>query len=221
MKRILLTAMLALTPFICLADPGTSLARLKADPDYNDLSSMPGLAVDLRYATTQNFTGTNLYGTFNRAFLHKVAADKLRIAAEHLQKLQPGYKLLILDAARPRSVQQTLWDHVRGTDMQRYVANPVRGSVHNFGFAVDLSIVDADGKELDMGTAYDAFVDLAQPALEAKFLREGKLTAAQIANRKLLRGVMQGAGFVQLPLEWWHYDALPVEVVRKQYKIIE
>jgi zinc D-Ala-D-Ala dipeptidase len=221
MKRTLLTAVLAFIPFTCIADPGESLARLKTNPDYNDLSGIPGLTVDLRYATTRNFTGTNLYGRFDRAFLHKVAADKLRIAADHLQKLQPGYKLLVLDAARPRSVQQTLWDHVRGTDMQRYVANPAKGSVHNFGFAVDLTIADADGKELDMGTAYDAFVDLSQPVHEARFLREGKLTEMQIANRKLLRVVMQDAGFVQLPLEWWHFDALPVDAVRRQYKIIE
>jgi D-alanyl-D-alanine dipeptidase len=81
--------------------------------------------------------------------------------------------------------------------------------------------VDADGKELDMGTAFDEFDLLSQPALEARFLKEGKLTSAQLANRKLLRQVMQDAGFMQLPLEWWHYDALPADVVRKQYQIIE
>jgi D-alanyl-D-alanine dipeptidase len=102
-----------------------------------------------------------------------------------------------------------------------YVANPESGSVHNFGFAVDLSIVDGNGNELDMGTPYDTFNDLAQPQLEEKFFNAGKLSAQQIENRLLLRTAMEKAGFIQLPFEWWHFDALPKAEVKEKFKIIE
>ena len=220
--RIFLTGLsLGAFHLACSADPAAAARRLAADASYVDLATLPGVAVDLRYATTGNFTGVDLYGPFRRAFLHRVAADQLRVAAEQLRQQRPGYQLLVLDAARPRSVQQMLWAHVRGTPMQRYVANPRTGSVHNFGFAVDLTVADADGRELDMGTAFDTFDELSQPVQEPRFVSEGRLTPAQLANRRLLRAVMQAAGFVQLPLEWWHYDALPGSVVRERYSIIE
>jgi D-alanyl-D-alanine dipeptidase len=197
------------------------LDRLKSDPDYVDVSTLPCIAVDLRYATTDNFTGINLYGPFNLAFLHRFAANMLATAAASLQQREPGHRLLVLDATRPPSVQQKLWDHVAGTAMQAYIADPAKGSIHNFGLAVDLTIIDADGNELDMGTAYDTFDPLSQPALEVKFETEGKLTGEQIANRKLLRRIMEEAGFIQLPHEWWHYDALSPDAVREQYQVIK
>ena len=139
------------------ATPEDSLTQLQANPDYVDLAGMPGIKVDLRYATTNNFTGNNIYGGFNHAFLHKAAADKLRSAAAGLQQQHPGWQLLIYDAARPRSAQQQLWQLVVGTDKQRYVANPAKGPIHNYGFAVDLGVVDDQGRELDMGTGFDSF----------------------------------------------------------------
>ena len=101
------------------------------------------------------------------------------------------------------------------------MANPKGGSIHNFGFALDLSILDEYGKELDMGTPFDDFTPLAEPRLEQKFLKEGKLTELQIKNRRLLRNVMEQSGFITLPVEWWHFDALPAAEVRLHYQIVE
>jgi D-alanyl-D-alanine dipeptidase len=198
-----------------------SLQAVGSSTEFTAVTSIPGVVIDLRYASTNNFTGENLYGEFNRAFLHRIAAGKLTAAAANLHTLHPDYRLIIFDALRPRSVQRRLWDKVKGTEQQDYVANPDKGSVHNFGFAVDLSIVNERGLALDMGTAFDDFTPLAQPQLEAKHLDEGKLTQAQLANRQLLRKVMEDAGFIQLPIEWWHYDALPKAQVLAGFQIVE
>lgn len=114
-----------------------------------------------------------------------------------------------------------MWEIVRGTDKQKYVANPKTGSIHNYGCAVDLSIVDENGKELDMGTPFDYFGDLAQPRFEKKFLEEGKLTRTQIKNRQLLRHVMQKSGFQGILSEWWHFNGYPRKYVKEHYTIIE
>ena len=220
-RFFLTSALLYCFSLSACADPAASLAALQGNADFRSLKDMPGVTFDLRYATSNNFTATNLYGDFNQAFLHKIAADKLALAAAALQSQHPGYKFLIFDATRPRSVQQKLWERVRGTDKQRYVADPTKGSIHNYGFAVDLSIVDAEGKELDMGSAFDSFAPISQPVLEQGYLQKGELSETQLAHRKLLRKLMQDAGFIQLPLEWWHFDALPSAEVHKLYKIIE
>lgn len=198
-----------------------SMHFVAASPDFVALGPADGVAVDLRYATANNFVGRNMYGEFRTAYLHRVAAAKLLAAAAGLKRLKPDYRLVIFDALRPRSVQQILWDHVKGTDGQNYVANPAGGSVHNYGFAVDLSILDGAGRELDMGTPFDDFTELAKPRLEARFLAEGRLTAAQVANRHLLRGVMEEAGFTQLPIEWWHFDAMRKAEIKARYRIVE
>lgn len=198
-----------------------SMRFVSSSPEYVEIGIADGVAVDLRYATTNNFTGLNLYGEFDRAFLHKIAAAKLLRAVERLGLIEPEYRLVIFDALRPRSVQWVLWENVVGTDQQKYVANPKGGSIHNFGFAVDLSILDGAGRELNMGTPFDDFTPLAQPRYEEKFLKEGRLTGAQVANRRLLRRVMEEAGFNALRLEWWHFNALPRSDVKAKYKIIE
>lgn len=192
-----------------------------ASSDYVELQPSAGLAIDLKYATTDNFVGQNMYGDFNKAYLHKQAAEKLSRAIRNLAAVNPKYKLVIYDALRPRSVQYVLWDKVKGTDKQKYVANPKGGSIHNYGFALDISILDESGKPLDMGTSFDDFTDLAQPQLEQQFLKAGKLSERQIQNRQLLRKVMQDAGFIQLPVEWWHFDALPKTELKSRYRIVE
>ncbi len=192
-----------------------------SSPDYVELKPSGSLAIDLKYATTDNFVGQNMYGDFNRAYLHKLAAAKLLKAISSLAAINPKYRLVIYDALRPRSVQYVLWDKVKGTGKQKYVANPKGGSIHNYGFALDISILDESGKPLDMGTPFDDFTDLAQPQLEQQFLKSGKLTEQQIKNRLLLRKVMQDAGFIQLPVEWWHYDALPKAELKSRFRIVE
>lgn len=216
-----LPLILLLAGHVAAADIDQSVAQLRSNPDYVDVSTVDGVLIDLRYASTNNFLGTDVYGPLRQAFLHRDAAVKLQRAARELQSRRPGYRLLVFDAARPRSVQWLLWRHVAGTSQQRYVANPATGSIHNFGLAVDLTVVDDDGHELDMGTPFDSFAALAQPALEAVHLRQGRLSAAQLANRRLLRDAMHKAGFIQLPLEWWHFDAAPGREVRAHYHIIE
>ncbi|MDH4120219.1 MAG: M15 family metallopeptidase [Deltaproteobacteria bacterium] len=190
-------------------------------PDYVEITANDVIALDIRYATTHNFTGRNVYGTHNTCFLHQQAAAKLFRAAELLRTYSPGYKLLVFDCLRPRSVQRLFWGVVKGTPQQPYVANPDKGSLHNFGFAVDLSLLGPDGHELDMGTPFDAFTEAAQPKLETKLLAKGVLTQPQLERRMILRRVMTEAGFLQLPNEWWHYDALDGKTVRKNYRIVE
>jgi len=188
---------------------------------FEDIGQIPGIQVDLRYATKNNFLGEDLYGNFKTAWLHKKAADQLKRALTLLQNQNPGWSLVVFDALRPMDVQQRLWDKVQGTDQQKFVANPKRGSVHNYGFAVDLSLLDEKGKEVDMGTPFDSFEPLAEPRLENLFLSRGELTPLQERHRLLLRQIMEEAGFKQLPIEWWHFDALPKETVKTHHKIVE
>lgn len=190
-------------------------------PEFKNLKTLTNVQVDLRYASTNNFMNKNVYGDFQETFLHKNAFEMLKKASVDLAKAHKGYKLIVFDALRPRSVQRVLFGFVKDTPEEKYVANPDKGGMHNYGFAVDLSIVDDKGKELDMGTPFDDFTELSQPQLEDKFLKSGALTEAQIKNRKLLRDVMHGAGFKVLDHEWWHFDALPQNEVRSNYQIVE
>ena len=198
-----------------------SLKAISTSTEFVEITPSNEVVIDLRYASTNNFTGQNLYYDFNKAWLHKVAAEKFKTASKALQESHPGYKLIIFDALRPRSVQQILWDHVKGSDREPYVANPQSGSMHNYGLAIDISLQDESGKALDMGTPFDDFTALSQPRHEEKFLKEGKLSSAQLNNRHLLKSIMEKGGFTQLPLEWWHYDALPKDEIKKNYQIIE
>jgi D-alanyl-D-alanine dipeptidase len=203
------------------AAAASSLNFVLSSADFIELKDAADLQIDLRYASVNNFAGVNFYGPFNRAFLHKITVEKLARARELIRASHPGYKFIIFDALRPRSIQRVLWDRVAGTEGQKYFANPDVGSLHSFGFAVDLSLLDSSGQEFDMGAGFDDFREIAQPKFEEHFLSEGLLTETQIANRKILRSTMESAGFIQLPNEWWHYDALPKAEVRTKYTIVE
>jgi D-alanyl-D-alanine dipeptidase len=97
------------------------------------------------------------------------------------------------------------------------LADPARGSIHSFGMALDLTILDPEGRELDMGTGFDDLTELSHPALEADMLARGAITPEQIANRELLRGAMFQAGFVGINSEWWHFDCGDRVQVRAAY----
>lgn len=198
-----------------------TLASLRSDPDYVWLHDMPGILVELKYASTDNFMFKDVYGDFNEAFLHRVAADKLQRAVTLLQKERPGWKFLILDALRPRSIQRVLWAHVVGTDQEGYVADPDKGSVHNYGLAVDLTCVDAAGEVVSMGSGFDYFHRISQPRYEEEFLKSGELSREHWQNRLVLRNTMSGAGFRPIPNEWWHFDALSREEIRAGFRLIE
>lgn len=189
------------------------------NPDFAVISPGDLIAIDLKYAGSDNFMGQNLYGDFNQCILHVEAAKKLKAAAANLKKGRRGWKLYLFDCLRPLHVQKQMWEKVKGSDKQSYVANPERGSIHNFGFAVDLTLLDDKGREVDMGTPFDSFSKLSEPRREEEFLQQGKLSAAQIENRKVLRAAMTEAGFTQLPNEWWHFDAKPPAEVRANYQI--
>ncbi len=198
-----------------------SLAQIVRSPEFSELTDGPLWKIDLRYASTNNFVGENMYGSFNRAFLHSIAAIKLLTAVKALQLQHVNHRFLIFDALRPRSVQRVLWENVVGTKNQMYIANPDKGSLHNYGLAVDLSILDSNGRALDMGADYDDFREIAQPQLESEFYSQGLLTDLHIANRQLLRSCMHAAGFQQLPHEWWHFDALTRAEAQAQFTLVE
>ncbi len=199
-----------------------SLCYLLDSPDFVEIQADQGLIIDLRYGSANNFVGRDMYGpNFQRAFLHKIAAEMLFHALHRLRSTHPEYGFIIFDALRPRSIQRILWGHVQGTPGEKYIANPDAGSLHNYGFAVDLSIIDPCGKELDMGAGFDDFRPIAQPQLEHEFHAQGLLSAAHLSNRQLLRAVMQDAGFRQLPHEWWHFDARTKSEVQAQFQIVE
>ena len=179
------------------------------------------IKVELKYSTPDNSLNQDVYGDLEKCFLQKRVALKLAQAQQQLKSINPGYSLKVFDGARPRRIQKEMWKIVRNTPQQEYVADPQKGSIHNYGAAIDLTVVDGKDQELDMGTPYDFFGDFAKPTLESKFLKQGKLSKEQINNRKTLREVMTKAGFLPILNEWWHFEAFPKQAVRKKYKIIE
>lgn len=197
------------------------MKKLEGNKDYVDISKFQGVKISLKYATTDNFMGIDMYGPFRTAYLHQDAAKKFERAAKALGKERPGWSFIVFDALRPRSVQWIMWDKVKDTPQRKYVANAEIGSAHNYGMALDLSLLDEKGQEVDMGTPFDSFSDLSEPRLEEGFLKEGKLTRVQMENRMVLRRIMTEAGFLQLSHEWWHYNALPEPEIRKRYTIVE
>jgi len=198
-----------------------SIEAINNRTDLIDLTTSDLFNFDLRYATENNFMGVNLYGPFQKCYLHSIAAEKIEKAAALLSAKKPGYRLLLLDCLRPRSVQRLLYKTVQGTPQQGFVGNPDKGSIHNFGFAIDLTIADESGKEIDMGTPFDYFQPLARPDKEKEYLTSGELTQTQHENRLLLRSVMLEAGFSMINNEWWHFNALSAKEVRASYQIVE
>jgi zinc D-Ala-D-Ala dipeptidase len=184
---------------------------------FRHLSSIEGIAVDLRYATPNNFVGRDLYSPFDCAWLHVDAASALERVVAWLAARRPGCTPLVLDALRPQRVQQQLWDALEGTGLQMYLADPARGSIHSYGMALDITILDEHGRELDMGTGFDDLTELSHPRLEEGFLATGQLTEQQIANRRLLREAMNEAGFRGINTEWWHFDCGDRELVRRTF----
>lgn len=201
------------TPF-----PSVASEDIAASPEFRHLSSIAGIQVDLRYAGPNNFVGRDLYSPFDCAWLHRDAAAALEMAVAYLAARAPGHTILVLDALRPQRVQQQLWDALDGTGLQMYLANPARGSIHSYGMALDVTILDPQGVELDMGTGFDDMTDLSHPALEQGFLAAGRLREGQVANRRLLRDAMFGAGFVGINTEWWHFDCGDRERVRASFR---
>lgn len=179
------------------------------------------IALDLMYTRADNFTGQVLYDDLREAYLHPDAMQSLQKAQRLLKELHPTYSLIVYDAARPMSVQQKMWDTVKGTSRYMYVSNPARGgSLHNYGLAVDLSILDENGTPLPMGTPVDHLGREAHITEEAQLVAQGKISAQERENRLLLRRVMQEAGFRALPSEWWHFNRVSRQTAKEKYQVI-
>ena len=194
-----------------------SIEALAGHPDFRALRDIAGIGVELRYATPANFVGEDMYSPFDCAWLHRDAAQALQEAAAFLAMRKSDASLLVLDALRPQRVQERMWAALEGTGLTQYLAHPTRGSIHSFGMAVDVTLVDASGRELDMGTQFDDLTERSHPALEEAFRARGELTAAHIENRRLLREVMSHAGWRGIKSEWWHFDGGDRDLIRERY----
>lgn len=183
------------------------------------------LLVDLKYASSDNFFGRNVYQAFKRAYLQQKVAEDLALAHTYLKEIHPSYRFYIFDAVRPLAIQRILWDAldtIPPAIRSQYVANPAEGSIHNFGCAVDLSIFDLEADTLlDMGTNFDHFGELAYPRKELEMLAQGRLTPKQITNRALLRDVLGKFGFMPITSEWWHFNRYSRASASQKYAIVE
>lgn len=195
------------------------IKKVEADIEWVEIKKSKAIQIQLPYATFNNVTGHDLYCGQQRTFMHMDGARKLFIALAELQKKHPHFGFLIFDTGRPTHAQQELFNVVQGTKWRNFVSRPRVGSVHSYGMAVDLTITDAQGKQLDMGTPFDSFAPHSGKAGEAQGLINGSLTKKQVANRELLREVMRAAGFKRLDHEWWHFNAELSAVVRKWYSM--
>ena len=156
--------------------------------------TVPLLVFDLRYASDNNFMHQKLYPSITTTWLRKAAADPLIKIQQELN--ETGLGLKIFDAYRPYSVTEKLWEPVKD---DRYAADPKKGSGHNRGIAVDLTIINLKtNKELNMGTGFDNFSDTAHHG----FIN---LSKEVLENRLLLKTLMEKHGFKVLDTEWWHY----------------
>ena len=183
----------------------------------------PSIQFYLVYATKDNFTGAPLYNSkLTKAWLHPRAAKMLIHAQEILKREYPEYSILIYDAARPMEVQVKMSQWAKKANSEYYVADPSKGGgLHNYGMAVDVTIVDGDGAWLPMGTPFDFFGPEANTDKEDDLLRRRRITPSEYKNRKLLRGIMEKAGFTSIASEWWHFNACTRDEARKKYVLIE
>lgn len=161
--------------------------------NWTELTPEHGYSLDIKYATTDNFVHEAVYPC-GRCFLKPAAAKALANARDQLEK--QGYKLKLFDCYRPRPVQKKLWKKVPDPS---YVAPPTEGSMHNRGVAVDLTLTDLNGQEIDMGTAYDFFGPEAHHTYS-------KHDPAILKHREILKSVMESHGFASIRTEWWHYS---------------
>ena len=177
--------------------------QLARDGYVNVKDADPTIQVSLMYARADNFTGRVLYTDLREAYLHPKAAAALAKAQKRLRQLRPTLSLKVYDAARPMHIQQKMWDVVKNTPKDIYVSNPAHGGgMHNYGLAVDITLCDAKGDTLDMGTKVDYMGRAAHIDREQALVQEHKISAQAAKNRQLLREVMRYAGFMPLRTEW-------------------
>lgn len=182
----------------------------------------PTLQVSLMYARADNFVGSVLYDDLRQAYLHPEAAAALVKAQKRLKQLRPELSLKIYDAARPMHIQQKMWNKVKNTSMKIYVSNPAHGGgLHNYGLAVDITLCDAKGDSLPMGTKIDHLGVAAHIDQESLLVAKGTISKRAQQNRQLLRQVMRYAGFKPLRTEWWHFNFKSRAEAKRLYKVIK
>jgi D-alanyl-D-alanine dipeptidase len=152
------------------------------------------ILTDVRYATANNFTGKVLYKS-DKVYLRKVVAESLSVAHKYLMR-NYALRIKVFDGYRPHSIQKLMWEVMPD---ERYVADPAKGSRHNRGAAVDLTLVDVTGKEIDMGTPYDDFSEKSH--IDYKQFPTNVLT-----YREILQSTMEKFSFEAMSYEWWHFD---------------
>lgn len=197
---------------------------------------VPDVFVSLMYARPDNFVGKTLYRDLRKAYLLPEAAQALKKAQQALKRAHPQYSLIIFDATRPMSVQQTMWNAVAGTSKSIYVSNPKNGGgLHNYGLAVDVAlcwardVFDRKGRKIHaagdtagiaMGTPVDHLGRLAHVKDETRLYRKKLLTDRHIRNRHILREAMKSGGFKVLPTEWWHFNFKTRAEAKARYRPI-
>ena len=189
----------------------------------NVTEEIPGIEVYMVYATPYNFMGRVLYEDLDEAYLIPEAMEKLRKANELLRKKRMDLHLVVYDAARPRSIQEQMWKVVENTELEDFVANPYKrgGGPHNYGVAVDVTLVDCTGHPIPMGSEYDYFGDRSRVDLEAELFEKGEINRRELLNRRLLREIMTEAGWLVEPSEWWHFNAMPIAEASKKLPVIK
>ena len=185
--KLIITFLSVLLSFVVWGQQ-SDFVRLK------DLS--PDFVYELKYATPDNFLKQAVYDC-GECYLRKSTAEALVKANEAFKQL--GYRIKLFDCYRPLRVQKKMWKILPGT---HYVANPAKGSKHNRGAAVDLTLVDAQGKELNMGTPFDFFGKEAHHT----YTQHSKEV---LENRKLLKETLDKFNFKSIYSEWWHYEYRP------------
>jgi D-alanyl-D-alanine dipeptidase/two-component sensor histidine kinase len=168
----------------------------------------------LEYAQERNVFNRKFYHDFNKPFLHLTAYNKLLKASEILTRTYPNYKLVIKDALRPYSIQKAMWEAYSGENKNKYIASPEKDSMHNYGMAIDVLILEVyndiqtPNRILDFGSPFDEFSE------RSHFDYDG-LTEVQMNNRRLLNDIMRQAGFVAYDHEYWHFEAMDKNWVRE------
>ena len=220
---------LILTALVLMSVP--AFAQTKSDVEKqleqvglkNVAEEIPGIEVYMVYSTPYNFMGRVLYKDLDEAYLVPEAIEKLKKANDLLRKKRMDLHLVVYDAARPRSIQEQMWKVVANTELQSFVANPYKrgGGPHNYGIAVDVTLVDCTGHPLPMGSEYDYFGDRSRTDIELQLLEKGEITRREFENRRLLREIMTEAGWRVDPGEWWHFNAMPLAEASQRFAVIK
>lgn len=241
MSFLIAILLLSLCAQPAAATSPNDFARKMQEYGLVDIQSLDDeILIDLKYSSTDNFVGVDMYGELNEAYLEAEFASKVVRAQKILKQRHPQYTLLIYDAARPISVQRAMRRIVEGTHFEGFVADGTRGGRHNYGVAVDLTIATLDGTPLDMGAGFDDFTDAASvkgtpdnsdPTTRTvevyrKYINslcdQGLISRVAAQNRILLIEVMHAAGLYPYRREWWHFEEIiSITATREKYQLLD